>query len=111
MMIPAMPIDYDEFRRTTWEERIVIFNALSSEGKAELFRSQVAGWLERHRAELSPLQIEILEQTIEVTTPEIYTRPQSAELRERLKVLEARALAVLTKEQVRDALTMQWGLT
>ena len=111
MMISPMPIGYDEFRRTTWDERIAIFNALSTEGKAELFRSQVAGWLERHRTELSAPQIEILEQTIEATTPEIYIRPQPVELRERLKVLEARAFALLTKEQIRHALTMQWGMT
>ena len=102
-------IDYDEFRRTTWEERITIFSALSSEEMAELFRSQVAGWLERHRAELTPPQIEILEEAIGLAVPELYGSSPPAELVARSKDLEKRARALLSFQQCREALTMHWS--
>ena len=104
-------MDYDDFRRTTWEERIAIFNTLSAEGKAALFRSQVAGWLERHRAELTPPQIEFLEEAIELAVPELYTSPPPEELQARMVEFDRRARALLTPEQRIDALTMQWGIT
>ena len=106
-----MAIEYDEFRRTTWEERIAIFNALSSEAKAELVRSQIAGWLERHRGELSRPQIEILEEAARMPVPELYESPKPDPLVARMKDLERRARALLTAEQCVEALTMQWGMT
>jgi len=103
--------DYDQFRRTTWEERIAIFSALSPEEKAELFRSQVSGWLDRHRAELTPPQVAILEEAIQLAVPEIYGARKTEQLVMRTKDLETRAAALLTRDQVIDALTMQWGMT
>ena len=105
-----MAIDYDEFRQTTWEERIAIFSALTPEGKAELFRSQVSGWLERNRAHLTPEQIEILEEANRMATPEFYRTPNPA-LLARLKDFEQRARLVFSPPQYIDALTMQWGMT
>jgi hypothetical protein len=106
-----MAIDYDEFRRTTWEERIAIFSALSAENKAELFRSQVSGWLQRHAAELQPAQIELLEEAIQIAVPELYISPKPDDLVARMKDFEKRARALLSPAQNIDALTMQWGLT
>jgi hypothetical protein len=107
----SMAIDYDEFRRTTWEERTAIFSALSAEGKAELFRSQVWGWLARHRAELTPAQIELLDEAVAVAVPELYASPKPEQLVARMKDFEKRARALLNPAQCIDALTMQWGLT
>ena len=104
-----MAIDYDEFRSTPWEERIAIFSALTPEGKAELVRSQVSGWLERHRGELSPEQIEILEEAERLATPEMYGAVKRPELLEQMKHFERRARLVLTPSQGLDALTMEWG--
>ena len=106
-----MAIDYDEFRRTTWEERIAIFSALSAEEKAELFRSQVSGWLHRHVAELTTPQIELLEEAIQLAVPELYISPKPDQLVTRMKDFERRARALLSPAQHIDALTMQWGLT
>ena len=106
-----MDIDYDEFRCTTWEERISIFSALSAEEKAQLVRSQISGWLQRHHDELSPAQVEILEEAIALAIPERYSRPKSDALVAQSREFAKRARAVLTPEQARDALTMQWGLT
>lgn len=106
-----MTIDYDEFRRTTWDERTAIFAALSAEEKAELFRSQAGGWLERHRAELNDAQIAIIEEAIQLAVPALYESEKPDDLVARTKDVERRARAVLTQAQIVDALTMQWGLT
>ena len=106
-----MAIDYDEFRRTTWDERVAIFSALTADEKAELFRSQVAGWLRRHREELTSPQIDLLEQAIELAVPELYSFPKPDELVSRVTEFEKRARALLTPAQHIDALTMQWGMT
>ena len=106
-----MAIEYDAFRRTTWEERIAIFTALSSDEKAELFRSQISGWMQRHLAELSPAQVELLEDFIELTVPDLYLSPKPPDLMARVKELEHRARALLDPAQLTDALTMQWGMT
>ena len=106
-----MTIDYDEFRRTTWEQRLALFNALSAADKAELFRSQVSGWLQRHILELSPPQIELLKEAMQLAVPELYVSPKAPSLMERMKDFESRARALLTPAQQVDALTMQWGMT
>jgi transcriptional regulator with XRE-family HTH domain len=103
-----MAIDYDEFRRTTWEQRVALFTALSAADKAELFRSQVSGWLQRHRLELSLPQIELLEEAIQLTVPELYASPTPRDLVERTTDFERRARELLTPAQHLDALTMQW---
>jgi hypothetical protein len=105
-----LAIDYDEFRRTTWEQRVALFAALSPADKAELFRSQVSGWLQRHVPELSPAQIALLEE-IQLAVPQLYTSPKPPDLVERMKDFEGRARALLTPAQHIDALTMQWGMT
>jgi hypothetical protein len=104
-------IGYDEFRRTTWEQRLALFDALSAADKAELFRSQVSGWLERHILELSLPQIELLEEAIQLAVPELYASPKPPGLMERMKDFESRARTLLTPAQYIDALTMQWGMT
>lgn len=106
-----MAIDYDEFRRTAWEQRLALFNALSAAGKAELFRSQVSGWLQRHILELSLPQVELLEEAVQLAVPELYASPKPPDLMERMKDFESRARALLTPAQHIDALTMQWGIT
>ena len=57
-----MLVDYDEFRKKGWDERVRVFGAISSEEKAELVRTHIARWLASHRQELDPSQIEILEE-------------------------------------------------
>ena len=106
-----MPIDYDEFRRTTWSERLAIFNALSADGKSELFKSQIAGWLERHAAELSADQVELLKEAMELAVPQLYSSPQPQAIMLRVEDLERRARVLLTPEQQVDALTMHWRMT
>ncbi len=102
-----MPVDYDTFRGQTWDERIAIVNAISADEKAELVRTHATRWLDEHRNQLSRAQILIVEENIAFVTPELYGNP-SDDLVARMEDLQARTAAVLSREQIRGALTMHW---
>jgi hypothetical protein len=103
-----MTIDYGAFRRQSWEDRIATFNGLSAEEKATLVRTHMSRWLQLHREALNAEQVAVIEANIAFVTPELYISPTSRELRTRSKELERRAAAVLSREQMRNALTMHW---
>ena len=106
-----MPIPYDVFRSLTWSDRLGVFNVLSAEGKAELVRSQVGGWLDRHRDELTNAQVLLLEEAVQLIVPELYAVVKEPALMTRLNDVERRARELLTPQQAVEALTMQWGMT
>jgi hypothetical protein len=103
-----VPIPYDDFRALTWDQRLRIFNALTPDGKAELVRSQVAGWLERHRDELTDAQITFLGEAVHAIVPELYAAVRDPAVMARFKEFERRAHDVLTPQQHFEALTMEW---
>lgn len=105
-----MPIDYDAFRSASWEERLTLFNSSSAHEKAELVRTHIAVWLTSHRQELTEAQIGIVNENINFVTPELYISPISAACMAQMKELEARTGALLSRGQMRDALTMHWDL-
>ena len=103
-----MQINYDQFRKMQWNERVTLFNEVSNEEKAELVRTHIDRWLESHRGELSPLQISAVEQCRDFIKPELYGAVKDSADLERFKEIEQRAAAVLTRDQMREALTMHW---
>ena len=103
-----MTLDYDSFRAKSWEERVTLFNSISAEEKAELVRTHISRWLQSHRDELTAEQVEILEENIASVIPELYVRPRDRDLFNRFMALEKRTAGVLSREQMRDALTMHW---
>jgi hypothetical protein len=103
-----MPFDYDVFRKQPWDERISFFNELSAAEKAKLVRTHISRWLQEHREELTPAQIEMIQANIAFVTPELYVVPAGGEMLEALKQLERRNAEVLSREQIRSALTMHW---
>ena len=104
-MIPA----YEDFRAKSWPERVALFNAMSPEDKAELFRTQVSGWLERYREALTPAQIDVLAEAMTLCEPQLYAQTRVPALEERVKDFHDRAARVLSPAQFVEVLTMQWG--
>jgi hypothetical protein len=104
----AMAFDYDEFRTKSWDERVTLFTGLSTEQKAHLVRTHIGRWLEAHRAELDAAQIAFLEKSIAFIQPELYAVVKDPGWKERMKALEVEGAALLTREQMREALTMHW---
>jgi hypothetical protein len=105
-----MLVDYDEFRKKDWDERVRVFGAISSEEKAELVRTHIARWLASHRQELDPSQIEILEENVAFVSAALYVRPLDGRLLDRSRELEGRTARVLSRDQMREALTMHWDV-
>ncbi|HYC60898.1 MAG TPA: hypothetical protein VEK79_15150 [Thermoanaerobaculia bacterium] len=103
-----MTIDYQHFRGMGWSDRLAIFNALPATEKAALVQTHISRWLDAHRAELAPAQIEILEANIRVVRAELYEDTVPDELLRAAKQLESRTAALLSREQMREALTMHW---
>jgi hypothetical protein len=103
-----MQCDYETFRGMPWDERVTVFDALPAKEKAELVRTHTTRWLEAHRTGLTPEQIAIVEEHIAFVGPELYARKKNAELLLAAKELELRSSSVLSREQLREALTLHW---
>lgn len=103
-----MTTDVHAFRSKPWSERVAIFTALSSAEKAALVRALISGWLAEHRETLSDSQVAILEENIAFVTPELYERERDETLDAKLKDLERRTAGLLSRQQMREALTMHW---
>jgi hypothetical protein len=103
-----MPVEYDLFLTKPWAERVALFNAIPGDEKAQLVRTHVSRWLDSHRKELSLAQVEILEEWLAFITRDLYFSPKIEDSMKRLKDLETRTASLLSREQMRDALTMHW---
>jgi hypothetical protein len=103
-----MPMDPETFRTKSWSERLEIFNGISAEEKAVLVRANIGWWLASHRSELSDAQAAILEENIAFVTADIYADAPRGELLARLNELEKRTAELLSRDQMREALTMHW---
>lgn len=106
-----MSVDYERFRAMPWDERVTLFNAISAAEKAELMRTHVTRWLESHRAELTPAQIALAEETLAFATPELYRQPPADDVAARARDFERRARELFTREQFFEAFTIQWGIS
>lgn len=103
-----MPVDYDAFRSQSWSERVAIFNSISPEEKADLVRTHISRWLTAHLHELTDAQIGLVEENIAMVTPGLYALAVNEDAKVRMKDLLDRTGALLSREQMREALTMHW---
>ena len=103
-----MLVEYDTFRTKPWGERVALFSALFNEEKAQLVRIHVSRWLDSHRQNLSTPQVQIIEEWLAFITPALYVSPKTPDSMKRIKDLESRTAGLLSREQMRDALTMHW---
>lgn len=102
----AQTVDYDTFGKLDIQERVKVFNEISPENKAEIMRTHVKRWLEKNRSRLSPDQIAVVEQSIASITADSYRLPKSDEDMKRAKELEAKAAGVFSREDMRQAFTL-----
>ncbi len=101
-------MDYGTFRAKPWDERVQLFNSITSHEKAELVRTHIRSWLNLHRERLTPEQIQVMEENIAFVTEELYEVPKREENLRYLKELEARTATFFSREDMREALTMHW---
>lgn len=83
-------------------ERRRIFMSATPETRAEMMRTQVRGWMDRHRDSLSADQIALLEEHIAFLTADLYQLDRPPELIERRDALMARTYTLFRREELRD---------
>ena len=103
-----MSVDYETFRAMEWGDRVTTFNAISPQERAALVQTHITRWLDANREELSGAQIEILEENIAFIRAELYEQSRPTELLRAAQELETRTATLLSREQMRQALTMHW---
>jgi IS5 family transposase len=99
-------IAYDDFCGLDRTKKIRIFNDIGPENRAELVRTQIQRWLDKNKARLSPEQIQLMMDNIAFIKADLYKIPRREEDLAKAKELEQRALALMTREDMTEAMTM-----
>ena len=99
-------VDYDTFWKHDLQGRLRTFQQISPENRAALVREHIERWLEANKARLTPQQIEVMKSNAAFATPDKYGSPMTEERRKELAAMEARTLAVFSKEEVMQAMTI-----
>lgn len=102
-------VAYDDFCGLERERKIRLFNEISPENRAELVRTQIQRWLDKNKARLSEAQIKLMMDNIAFIKADLYRIPRRDEDLAKAKELEQRALAIMTREDMTDAMTMFGG--
>jgi hypothetical protein len=100
-------VDYDTFMQQDVQGRLRTFNAITPENRAVLVRTQVERWLAANQDRLTSDQTAAMRDFIAFVQPDAY-RPETRDAYlPRAKELEQRAAALFTREDLRQALTIQ----
>jgi hypothetical protein len=97
-------ITYDAYIALDRGPRLHIFNLITPENRAALVREQIQRWLKANRSRLSDAQIAVLEENLAFITPDHYMFPNTAETLARAKALETKTRALLSRDDVYQAL-------
>lgn len=100
-------IDYDTFMQLDVQDRIKTFNQVTPENRAELVQTQIRRWVEKNRSRLTPDQLKIMDENLAFVTADRYRQPMNQEQMAQAKDLEARTAAVLSREDMMEALTIR----
>ena len=102
----ASRIEYDVFCTMDVKNKQKVFGEISPENRAELVRTQIRRWLDKNRSRLSAEQIKIMEENIAIVKADLYKFPRNEVELAKAKSLEQRTLAVMTREDMAEALTI-----
>ena len=96
------PVSYESFVQLDPPARLRQFQTLSPDNKALIFRTHAERWRDQHRSRLTAAQISLVEEVIAFMTPEVFRRPMSRDVDERLGQLEAKFRCQLPRSYVRE---------
>ena len=99
-------VDYDTFWKHDLQGRIRTFQQVSPENRAALVKEHIERWVEANKASLTTAQLEIMKANAAFVTADKYASPMTEERNKAIKDLEAKTLAVFSREQVRQAMTI-----
>jgi len=99
-------VSYDSFMHQDVPARIQLFNTLTPENRVEIVKTQIERWLEANQGRLTKEQIAIMEENLAFLTADLYRLPRNPELMAKAKDLETRTAALLSREDMGQALTI-----
>ena len=102
----ASRIEYDVFCSMDLKNKERVFGEISPENRAALVRTQIQRWLDKNRSRLTAEQIKIMEENIAIVKADLYKFPRNEVELEKAKSLEQRTLAVMSREDMAEALTI-----
>jgi hypothetical protein len=102
----ASRIEYDVFCTMDLKNKEKVFGEISPENRAALVRTQIQRWLDKHRSRLTAEQIKIMEENIAIVKADLYKFPRNEVELAKAKSLEQRTLAVMSREDMAEALTI-----
>lgn len=100
-------VNYDTFMKQDFEGRIRVFNQVTPENRAELVQTQIKRWVDKNRARLTPEQLKVMDENLAFAVADRYRQPMNDEQRATAKELESRNAALFSREDLREALTIQ----
>jgi hypothetical protein len=99
-------VDYDTFMQQDVQRRIRTFNQITPENRAELVRTQITRWVDQNRARLTPEQLKMMEENLAFVTAARYQQPPNDEDKTRANDLQARTVALFSRDDIRQAMTI-----
>jgi hypothetical protein len=102
----AATVDYDTFMQQDVEGRIRTFNQITPENRAELVQTQIKRWVSQHRDRLTAEQAAMMDENLAFVTADRYRQPMNDEDRAKAKELEARTVALFSRDDIRQAMTI-----
>lgn len=102
----ASRIEYDVFCTMDLRNKEKVFGEISPENRAALVRTQIQRWLDKNRSRLTAEQIKIMEENIAIVKADLYKFPRNEVELAKAKSLEQRTLAVMSREDMAEALTI-----
>ena len=102
----ASRIEYDVFCTMDLKNKEKVFGEISPENRAALVRTQIQRWLDKNRSRLTAEQIKIMEENIAIVKADLYKFPRNEVELAKAKSLEQRTLAVMSREDMTEALTI-----
>ncbi len=101
-----LTVGYDAFFLKPVEERIKIFNEISAENIAALFKTQTERWLAANRSRITQEQAALVEKVIQSISPEWYKkRSDFDEIEPEAKVLVNKLETTFSRDDLRDLAT------
>ena len=100
------PVDYDSFWTLDLDGRLRAFNEVTPENRADLVREHLQRWIDANRERLNAEQLKVLGEAVAAITPDLYTLPRQPEALERMKALEAKTTAVMSRDDVMASMTI-----
>jgi hypothetical protein len=98
---------YEDFAALSTQARLEVLSRMSSDGKADLFRTHLQRWRDTNKSRLNEDQLEFINlKAIPLITADLYKRPRAEEKVQALRQVEEEGQQLFSREDVSAAFHM-----